>query len=65
MARGSVAFVVLNAGCRADREELLAFRASRKNKIELPKQFHFFEVLPRYAYGKVLKNALRARLPGA
>jgi fatty-acyl-CoA synthase len=58
-----VAFVVLNAG--ADQEELLAFLASRLNKIKLPKQFHFLDALPRNAYGKVLKNELRAMLPGA
>ncbi|MGO4882672.1 MAG: class I adenylate-forming enzyme family protein [Bryobacteraceae bacterium] len=57
-----VAFVVLNARSSADPEQLLAFLASRLNKIKLPKHFHFLDVLPRNAYGKVLKNELRAGL---
>ena len=55
-----IAFVVLNAGGSADVDELLAFLGSRLSKIKLPKRFYFLEALPRNAYGKVLKNELRA-----
>lgn len=58
-----MASVVLKAGSGAAGEELLAFLGSRLNKIKLPKRFHFLDVLPRNAYGKVLKNQLREMLP--
>jgi len=57
-----VAFVVLRADMSAGPEDLLAFLGARLSKIKLPKQFHFLEVLPRNAYGKALKNELRASI---
>jgi fatty-acyl-CoA synthase len=57
-----VAFVVLNPRRTATPDDLLAFLGTRLSKIKLPKRFQFLEALPRNAYGKVLKNELRAML---
>jgi len=39
--------------------DLAAFLAARVAKFKIPKSFHFVAELPRTAYGKVLKHALR------
>ena len=55
-----VAFVVLQPGIKVPAEELLLFLRERLSKIKLPRQCTFVDALPRNAYGKVLKNELRA-----
>ena len=57
-----VAFVALNPAARASELELLEFLRPKINKIKLPRQVIFVELLPRNAYGKVLKLNLRDRL---
>jgi len=39
--------------------DLAAFLSGRVAKFKIPKSFHFVAELPRTAYGKVLKHALR------
>jgi len=57
-----VAFVALKSGASASDLELIEFLRPRINKIKLPRQVMFVEVLPRNAYGKVLKLELQGRL---
>jgi fatty-acyl-CoA synthase len=57
-----VSFVVLKHGARATSLELIDFLRPRLNKIKLPRQIVFVDVLPRNAYGKVLKLELQKRL---
>ncbi len=57
-----VAFVALKAGASTSDLELIEFLRPRINKIKLPRQVIFIEVLPRNAYGKVLKLELQDRL---
>jgi fatty-acyl-CoA synthase len=56
-----VAFLVLQAGTQITGDEINAFLGKRLSKLKLPRKFAFVETLPRNAYGKVLKNELRAR----
>jgi len=56
-----IAFLVLQPGVQITAEELMMFLAQRLSKIKLPRQLVFVEALPRNAYGKVLKNELRAQ----
>jgi fatty-acyl-CoA synthase len=58
-----VAFVVVKPGVAASPGNILAFLGPRLSKIKLPKRFLFLETIPRNAYGKALKNELRAMLP--
>ncbi|HPW54613.1 MAG TPA: long-chain fatty acid--CoA ligase [Thermoanaerobaculaceae bacterium] len=53
-----VAFVVPRGGAPSP-DELAAFLATRLARYKLPKQYVFVETLPRTAYGKVVKGALR------
>jgi long-chain acyl-CoA synthetase len=57
-----VAFVVLKPGMAARPDDLAGFLGARLSKIKAPKRFHIIDEMPRNAYGKVLKNELRARL---
>ena len=57
-----VAFVALKSGAASNDRELIEFLRPRINKIKLPRQVIFMEVLPRNAYGKVLKLELQDRL---
>jgi len=60
-----VAFVVIREGMTVTGEELSAFLATRLARYKLPREFHFLQLLPRTAYGKVVKGDLRQRiLPG-
>ncbi len=54
-----IAFVVLRAGSPADASALAAFLGERLARFKLPKAFRFLAELPRTAYGKVVKGALR------
>ena len=57
-----VAFVALQPGASADREELLAFIAPRFAKWWLPDDVVFVDELPKTGVGKFDKRALRATL---
>jgi fatty-acyl-CoA synthase len=57
-----VAFVALKSGASTSELELIEFLRPRINKIKLPRQIILIEVLPRNAYGKVLKLELQDRL---
>ncbi len=56
------AFVALKTGAAASDLELIEFLRARINKIKLPRYIIFIEMLPRNAYGKVLKLELQDRL---
>ena len=55
-----IAFVVLQPGSKTMADELILFLGKRLSRIKLPRQCILVEALPRNAYGKVLKNELRA-----
>jgi long-chain acyl-CoA synthetase len=57
-----VAFVALHPGVKANPEELREFCLSLLADYKVPRQWHFIEVLPRNATGKVLKAELRRQL---
>jgi len=60
----------IGAGCVVLREscggltgdDLAAFLAARLAKYKIPRRWLFLDVLPRTAYGKVIKGELRDRL---
>jgi len=54
-----VAFVVAAGGESCSADELTKFLAERLAKYKLPREFVFVDVLPRTAYGKVVKAELR------
>ena len=54
-----VAFVVTRRGEILSKADLLAFAEARLARYKLPKDVVFVEVLPRTAYGKVVKGELR------
>lgn len=53
-----VAFVVA-AGANCSADELTNFLANKLAKYKLPREFVFVDVLPRTAYGKVVKAELK------
>jgi fatty-acyl-CoA synthase len=57
-----VAIVALKSGASASEPELIEFLRPTINKIKLPRQIIFIDILPRNAYGKVLKLELQDRL---
>lgn len=54
------AFVALQAGASLSAEELLAFLATRINKIEMPSAIEFRDSLPKTMVGKLSKKDLAA-----
>jgi fatty-acyl-CoA synthase len=54
-----VAFVVAAGGESCSADELIKFLAEKLAKYKLPREFVFVDVLPRTAYGKVVKAELR------
>jgi len=54
-----VAFVVAS---EVGEEELVGYLSTRISRHKVPRRFVFLDVLPRSAYGKVLKEELRSRL---
>lgn len=54
-----VAFVVTRPGETLSKPDLLAFAEARLARYKLPKEVVFVDVLPRTAYGKVVKGELR------
>jgi fatty-acyl-CoA synthase len=56
-----VAFVVAAPGVRLTAEGLLEYLAPRLARFKLPREVIFLDVLPRTAYGKVVKAELRER----
>jgi len=55
----SAAFVVARAGAAISANAILIFLESKLARFKLPKSVHFLDVLPRTAYGKVVKTELR------
>lgn len=53
------AFVVMRPGAALSPDEILAFLDGKLARYKLPQSVHFLDVLPRTAYGKVLKSELR------
>ena len=60
-----VAFVAPRPGQRVDRDELDALCLERIARFKRPRDYVLVEELPKNAYGKVLKTALRDRLKRA
>jgi acyl-CoA synthetase (AMP-forming)/AMP-acid ligase II len=58
------AFVVLAPGQATTEEELIDFGAGRLAAHEVPTSITFVETLPRNSVGKLVRDELRARLPG-
>lgn len=56
-----IAFVVPLAAGSAEAASVLAFLGERLAKFKLPKEVVHVDELPRTAYGKVVKNELKAR----
>jgi fatty-acyl-CoA synthase len=56
-----VAFVVLRPGEVLTKEAVIAFVETRLARYKLPREVVFVDVLPRTAYGKVVKGELRDR----
>jgi fatty-acyl-CoA synthase len=57
-----IAAVVVRAGCRVTRGEVMALFEGRLARYKHPKDVHFLERLPRTALGKVRKEDVRAVL---
>jgi len=55
-----VAFVVARPPCPPTGDELAAFLGDRLARFKIPHDWVFLEALPRTAYGKAVKPALRA-----
>ena len=55
-----IAAVVVRAGCRVTRGELMQLFEGRLARYKHPKDVHFLERLPRTALGKVRKEDVRA-----
>lgn len=60
-----VAFVVAAPGAAPDAAGLDAHCLSHIARFKRPRRYVFVDALPKNAYGKVLKTALRERLAGA
>lgn len=58
-----VAFVALKPGAQATSDELFDFARQRLAAYKVPKEIHFVDSLPKSAVGKVLRRALRERMP--
>ncbi|MBN1664032.1 MAG: long-chain fatty acid--CoA ligase [Deltaproteobacteria bacterium] len=54
------AYIVLNDGQQADREEILAFCRESLPDFKVPRTIHFVDRIPRNPIGKPLKKVLRA-----
>ncbi len=54
-----VAFVVPQPTVQLSPEQLKAFLATSLAKYKIPREFHFLQILPRTAYGKVIKGQVR------
>jgi acyl-CoA synthetase (AMP-forming)/AMP-acid ligase II len=57
------AIIVLKPGCEMSLEEVLSFASGRMAAYKKPKSVEFVDVLPKNAYGKVLKRVLREQYP--
>ncbi len=57
-----VAAVVVKAGCRVTRGEVMGLFEGRLARYKHPKDVHFLERLPRTALGKVRKEDVRAAI---
>lgn len=57
-----VAVVVCRAGCEVTPEALLEHLDGRLARYKCPRQFVFWETLPKSAYGKITKKDVRAML---
>ena len=57
-----IAAVVVKAGCRVTRGELMQLFEGRLARYKHPKDVHFLERLPRTALGKVRKEDVRAAI---
>jgi acyl-CoA synthetase (AMP-forming)/AMP-acid ligase II len=57
-----VAVVVCKAGARPSPDQLLAHLDGRLARYKWPKQFVFWDALPKSAYGKITKKDVRAQL---
>ena len=55
----AAAFLVPRAGARVSETAVHEFLQSKLARFKLPKAFFFLDVLPRTAYGKVVKSELR------
>jgi len=53
------AFLVARPGAVLSAEQILRFLETKLARYKLPKSVHFLDVLPRTAYGKVVKPELR------
>ena len=56
------ACVVLREAGSANGEELAAFLGAKLARYKIPRRWLFVDILPRTAYGKVVKGELRQRL---
>ncbi|MDH5377693.1 MAG: long-chain fatty acid--CoA ligase [Gammaproteobacteria bacterium] len=54
-----VAYIVLKDGGEADTAGMRAFCRERLGRHQVPKKFHFIDMLPKNAAGKILKRELR------
>jgi acyl-CoA synthetase (AMP-forming)/AMP-acid ligase II len=57
-----VAVCVLRAGAEAGEADLLAWLDGKVSRYKLPKRIFFWEALPKSAYGKITKIAIRSEL---
>ena len=57
-----IAVCVLRDGMKLGEAEIAAFVAAKVPRYKMPKQFHFFEALPRSGYGKVPKRMVSDEL---
>jgi acyl-CoA synthetase (AMP-forming)/AMP-acid ligase II len=57
-----LAFVVLHANIDLDADDLRSYALEQLADYKVPRQFRFIDELPRNATGKVVKDALRARV---
>jgi acyl-CoA synthetase (AMP-forming)/AMP-acid ligase II len=57
-----VAVCVLRQDATADGQGLLEWLAGRMARYKIPKAVHFWDELPKSAYGKITKKAVRERL---
>ena len=58
-----VAFVVLRDGANASKTDITAFARQHLAAYKVPKEVHLIDTMPKSAVGKVLRRALRERLP--
>lgn len=59
-----VAVCVLREGQAVSEEELIAHLDGKVARYKLPKRVHFWEALPKSAYGKITKKMVREELAG-